>query len=176
MREITAYLGLGTNLGRRMANLEEALLRLHETEGVRITRLSSLYETAPVGYLNQPDFLNACAEVKTDRSPDELLQVLLGVERDLHRVRTVRWGPRTIDLDLLLYGDAVIRRENLTVPHPRMTERPFVLLPLAEIAGDVPVPGTGRTVARWAEEAGEPEGVKKLPYSIPLPYVTEGGV
>ena len=138
MTEAIAYIGLGTNLGRRMAHLEKALRRLEDRNGVRITRLSSVYETAPVGYLNQPDFLNACAEIKTTRSPMDLLHILLDVEQELHRVRRIRWGPRTIDLDLLLYDDRIIQEEQLVVPHPRMTDRSFVLVPLAEIDGARP--------------------------------------
>lgn len=172
MSEVIAYLGLGTNLGRRRGNLVEALRRLHHREGVHVTRLSSLYETAPVGVLDQPDFLNLCAEVKTTLPPVAFLQRMLAVEQELHRVRTLRWGPRTIDLDLLLYGDRVIREENLTVPHPRMTERPFVLIPLSEIAGKVLIPGTGKTVSQWARETGHPDDVKLSPDPFTLEQVT----
>ncbi|SMO80607.1 2-amino-4-hydroxy-6-hydroxymethyldihydropteridine diphosphokinase [Melghirimyces algeriensis] len=157
MTKIIAYIGLGSNLGRRMANLEEAVDRLHHREGVHVTRLSPVYETAPVGYVNQPDFLNACAEIKTTLSPMDLLHTLLDVERELHRVRVMRWGPRTIDLDLLLYGDQIIQTEDLTVPHPRMTERPFVLIPLADLIPERIIPGTGKTVIHWVRETGQPE-------------------
>lgn len=163
---VTAYLGLGSNLGDRRLQLEEALLRLHRREGIRLTQLSSLYETAPVGFLDQPYFLNLCAEIQTTLSPEALLWELLQVEQELHRVRRVRWGPRTIDVDLLLYGDQILQEEKLILPHPRMIERPFVLIPLAEIAREVKVPGTGKTVGQWREEMGSPEDV--VPCSDPL--------
>ncbi|QKI80671.1 2-amino-4-hydroxy-6-hydroxymethyldihydropteridine diphosphokinase [Kroppenstedtia eburnea] len=169
---MTAHLGLGSNLGDRRLQLEEALRRLHRREGIQLTRLSSLYETAPVGFLDQPPFLNLCAEIRTTLSPAVLLRTLLQVEQELHRVRRVRWGPRTIDVDLLLYGDRILREERLTVPHPRMTERPFVLIPLAEIAGEIPVPGTGKTVHQWRAEMGTPEDVVPLPNPLTLEQVT----
>ncbi|MDR6227080.1 2-amino-4-hydroxy-6-hydroxymethyldihydropteridine diphosphokinase [Desmospora profundinema] len=157
-----AFIGLGTNLGERTANLKEALTRLDRQEGIRVVRVSRIYETKPVGLLEQPDFLNRCAEVETSLSPAELLAAMLRVERDLHRVRTIRWGPRTIDLDLLLMGDQVIREPSLTVPHPRMTERAFVLIPLKEIASDVVIPPTGRTVGQWAEEVPDRDHVRPI--------------
>lgn len=158
-----AYIGLGTNLGRRRNNLEEALIRLDRYKGTEVVRVSRIYETAPVGLLEQPDFLNMCAEVKTSLSPGELLEAMLQVERELHRVRTIRWGPRTIDLDLLLLDDEVLAEPRLTVPHPRMTERAFVLIPLAEIAPDVIIPPTGRTVVQWVEALDNMEGVRLHP-------------
>ncbi len=115
---VTAYLGLGSNLGDRRLQLEEALLRLHRREGIQLTQLSSLYETAPVGFLDQPHFLNLCAEIQTTLSPESLLWELLQVEQELHRVRRVRWGPRTIDVDLLLYSDQILQEEKLTFPIP----------------------------------------------------------
>ncbi|MFC4075499.1 2-amino-4-hydroxy-6-hydroxymethyldihydropteridine diphosphokinase [Salinithrix halophila] len=150
--QVTAYIGLGTNLGDRLANLKEALDRLDARQGIEVTRISSIYETDPIGFADQPDFLNMCAELVTDLSPEELLDALLGVEQELFRVRTVRWGPRTIDLDLLLYGEQVFKGDQLTIPHPRMTERAFVLVPLADLAPDAVVPPTGKTVAQLAEE------------------------
>jgi 2-amino-4-hydroxy-6-hydroxymethyldihydropteridine diphosphokinase len=159
-----ALIGLGSNLGQRMAHLEEALTRLDQVPGIQVTRVSRVYETAPVGIVQQPDFLNGCAAVQTSLSPFALLKALLQVERTLHRERTVRWGPRTIDLDLLLYGQQVIREPALTVPHPRMTERAFVLIPLREIAPDVMIPPTGRTVAQWATACPEQESVRLSSY------------
>lgn len=143
-----AYVGLGSNLGDRKLHLDEAVRRL----GAR--RVSSYRETDPVGRTDQPKFLNAVAEVDTTLGPEALLDRLLEIERDLGRVRGERWGPRTIDLDLLLYGDRVIRTPRLTVPHPRMTERRFVLEPIAELAPDLIVPGTGRTVAALLQGSG----------------------
>ncbi|MDI6908039.1 MAG: 2-amino-4-hydroxy-6-hydroxymethyldihydropteridine diphosphokinase [Thermoanaerobacterales bacterium] len=131
-----AYIGLGTNLGDRRANLDRALALLDAAPGVRVSRVASIYETAPVGYTAQPDFLNTVAEVETALAPADLLAVMQRIEDELGRVRTVRWGPRTIDLDLLLYDDLTLDNPALTVPHPRMAERAFVLVPLAELIPD----------------------------------------
>lgn len=133
-KEVTAYIGLGSNIGDREANLSRTVAFLGQVNGVEVTAVSSYYNTAPVGYVQQPDFLNAAAEIKTTLSADELLQVCICIEKELGRERIIRWGPRTIDLDILLYGDRIINEEYLTVPHPRMHERDFVLEPLNEIA------------------------------------------
>lgn len=133
-KEVTAYIGMGSNIGDREANLSRAVAFLGQVNGVEVTAVSSYYNTAPVGYVQQPDFLNAAAEIKTTLSADELLQVCICIEKELGRERIIRWGPRTIDLDILLYGDRIINEEYLTVPHPRMHERDFVLEPLNEIA------------------------------------------
>lgn len=137
---VFAYVGLGSNLGDRTAMIAGALGRL------RPRRVSSIVETDPVGKTDQPRFLNAVAEIETDRAPEELLKDLLAVERDLGRVRTERWGPRTIDLDLLLYGDVRMSTPALTLPHPELANRRFVLEGLAELVPDAAVPGLGRTV------------------------------
>ena len=123
-----AFLGLGTNLGDRLANLQRAVDLLAATSGIRVVRSSRVYETAPVGP-PQPDFLNAVIEVDTDLEPHDLLAAAAAVERALHRVRDVRWGPRTIDVDVLTYDDQMIDTPDLTVPHPRMHERGFVARP-----------------------------------------------
>jgi 2-amino-4-hydroxy-6-hydroxymethyldihydropteridine diphosphokinase len=134
-----AYVGLGANLGDREVAIRGAAERL----GAR--RLSSIRETAPWGYEAQPRFLNAVAEVETELPPRELLERLLEVERDFGRVRDgVRWGPRTLDLDLLLYGSARLEEPGLTVPHPHLHERLFDHEPLAELAPSLEVPGKGR--------------------------------
>jgi len=136
-----AYVGLGANLGDREATLRAA------AAAIGATRLSSIRETEPWGLVDQPAFLNAVAEVETDTGAHELLDLLLTAERDLGRERTgPRWGPRAIDLDLLLYGDEIIAESGLTVPHPHLHERLFVLEPLAELAPGAVVPGRG-TVA-----------------------------
>jgi 2-amino-4-hydroxy-6-hydroxymethyldihydropteridine diphosphokinase len=142
-----AFVGLGTNLGDREQTLRAALDLLGRRPGVRVRGVSAFRETAPVGYVDQPDFLNAAAEVETTLGARELLDELLGVERSLGRSRDgPRFGPRTIDLDLLLYGDAVVDEPGLTVPHPRLHERRFALEPLAELDPTLEVPGRG-TVA-----------------------------
>jgi 2-amino-4-hydroxy-6-hydroxymethyldihydropteridine diphosphokinase len=144
---VTAYIALGSNLGDRRENLDRALQALREKAGVAVHQVSSYYETAPVGGPpGQGDFLNAAAELQTVVEPDELLQTLLEIERGLGRTREVPHGPRTIDLDLLLYGDLVRSATGITVPHPRMHERHFVLRPLAEIAPNVRHPVFGTTI------------------------------
>lgn len=132
-------LGLGSNMGDREGNIRAAVAQLAAWPGIEVTRVSSLYETAPVGYTEQADFLNAVACVATALAPQELLAACLAVEAALGRERKVRWGPRTVDIDVLLYEDAVLATPVLTLPHPRLHERCFVLVPLAEVAGAVPV-------------------------------------
>jgi 2-amino-4-hydroxy-6-hydroxymethyldihydropteridine diphosphokinase len=142
----TAYLGLGSNLGRREDLIARALELLdRESTGLRVVAVSSLRETDPVGYEAQPRFLNGAAMVETSATPRELLERLLELERQLGRDRaaSTRFGPRTIDLDLLLYGDETIAERGLEVPHPRLHERRFVLEPLAELNPRLLVPGWG---------------------------------
>ena len=147
----TAYIGLGSNLGDREATLRAALAELAGHAGIEVTAVSSFHETAPVGGPPQGMFLNAVAELRTALHPDELLAALQGVEARLGRERGVRWGPRTLDLDLLLYGDRTIREEHLTVPHPRMHRRLFVLEPLCEVAPGARHPVLDRTAAQLLE-------------------------
>ena len=142
-----AYIGLGSNLGDREGCLRAALQALRDA-GVVVPRTSRFITTLPVGKTDQPDFLNAAAAVRTDLSAQALLDLLLRIESSLGRVRAERWGPRTLDLDLLLYDDEVIREPGLEVPHPRMHERRFVLEPLAEIAPDARHPALHKTVAQ----------------------------
>ena len=137
-----AYVGLGSNLGEREATLWKALEGLGATEGIEVVAVSSFRETDPVGVVDQPRFVNAAAALETSLSPRELLERLLDVERSLGRDRAVeeRWGPRTLDLDLLLYGGESIDEPGLEVPHPRLTERAFVLEPLLELDPDLRLP------------------------------------
>ncbi|MFQ5747137.1 MAG: 2-amino-4-hydroxy-6-hydroxymethyldihydropteridine diphosphokinase [Gemmatimonadota bacterium] len=147
--------GLGSNLGTRHEHLKLGVARLETL--LFGCRASAVYETDPLHVTDQPRFLNQCVVGRTDRDPLEFLKALRAIERDAGRMRGVgelRFGPRTLDLDLLLFGERVVREEDLTVPHPRISERPFVLVPLAEIAGDWPVPGTGATVRELSERAG----------------------
>lgn len=140
----TAYIALGSNLGDRAATLHAALERLGALGTVEA--VSPFLETDPVGYTEQPRFLNAAARLRTTLSPEDVLRGLLGIEAALGRVRTLRWGPRTIDLDLLLYDDMVLHDPGLSLPHPRLHERRFVLEPLAAIAPDAVHPLLHRAV------------------------------
>jgi 2-amino-4-hydroxy-6-hydroxymethyldihydropteridine diphosphokinase len=128
-----AYLGIGANLGDRLAHLQLAVDTLAAADGVRIDAVSPVYETAPVGGPEQPDYLNAVVAVDTSLSPRALLELAHDVEAAAGRVRTVRWGPRTLDVDVLLVGDERVDEPDLVVPHPRMQERAFVLVPLADL-------------------------------------------
>jgi 2-amino-4-hydroxy-6-hydroxymethyldihydropteridine diphosphokinase len=139
-----AYIGLGANLGDREATLLRALELLEAEAGVEVVGVSRLRETDPVGVVDQPRFLNGAAAVETSLSARELLAALLRIERELGRVREgARWGPRTVDLDLLLFGHETIDEEGLRVPHPRLHERGFALEPLAELDPRAEVPGRG---------------------------------
>jgi 2-amino-4-hydroxy-6-hydroxymethyldihydropteridine diphosphokinase len=142
-----AHIALGSNLGDRATNLRTALEMLTQTAGISITAVSAIYETAPVGGPEQDPYLNACAALDTELTPTRLLLMMLDIEEKIGRVRKVRWGPRIIDLDLLLYGTTIMNTPLLELPHPRMSERDFVLIPLADIAPDQNIPGLNRTVA-----------------------------
>jgi 2-amino-4-hydroxy-6-hydroxymethyldihydropteridine diphosphokinase len=139
------YLSLGSNLGDRAANLRKALTELEPR--VRIVLVSSMYETEPVGVTTQPTFLNIAAEAETDLEPHELLRRVKDVERRVGRRKTYRWGPRVVDIDILLYGDRIVESRELTVPHRELPNRAFVLVPLAEIAPDLIHPTLHETVS-----------------------------
>lgn len=134
IKPVIAYIGLGANLGEPRRQILEALRRLKEVDEVEVLKVSTLYLTPPLGPPGQPWYVNAVAQIKTRLTPEELLRVLIGIEVAMGRVRGERWGPRLIDLDLLLYDGEVISGPDLTVPHPEMHHRAFVLVPLAEIA------------------------------------------
>ena len=140
----TAFLGLGSNIGDRKANLARAVAMLAAHPQIEVVDVSSIHETEPVGYTKQPDFLNAVARVETTLRPRELLDVILAIEAEMGRERTIRWGPRVIDIDILLFDGEQVDEPGLEIPHPRMMERQFVLDPLAEIAPDLVLPN-GRT-------------------------------
>ncbi len=161
----TAYLGLGSNLGDRLANLQAAVDQLAAQPGLRVARSSRVYETDPIGGPPQPDYLNAVVEVETDLSAPELLAVCLHVEASLGRVRAERWGPRVIDIDVLTYDEIRVDEPELTVPHPRMQERAFVLLPLFELEPDPALPG-GARLSNLRLAPGAVLGVR--PFAPPL--------
>jgi 2-amino-4-hydroxy-6-hydroxymethyldihydropteridine diphosphokinase len=140
---VEVYVGLGSNLGDREHHLKRAMNYIARQPDIRSIEVSSIYETAPVGYTDQADFLNAAAGFQTTKSPDECYLMIQAIEKDLERKRGIRFGPRTIDIDLLLYGNAIINSETLIVPHPRMVERSFVFIPLLEIDIRIYIPGKG---------------------------------
>lgn len=146
------FLGLGSNLGDREQNIKEALKQLQGSEMARKVTISSLYETKPEGVKEQPLFLNAVLRMETGLSPRNLLDALQDLERQLGRERSRKWGARIIDLDILLYGNLVMKEEDLEIPHPLLTERSFVLIPLAELAPETVHPILGKTVSDLRDE------------------------
>jgi 2-amino-4-hydroxy-6-hydroxymethyldihydropteridine diphosphokinase len=155
-----AYLSLGSNLGDRAANLKSAIDRLHEFG--EVAAVSSFYETDPVEVLAQPWFLNCVVKLQTENTPGELLAGILAIEHEMGRERKQKKGPRIIDIDILLFGSSIIKSQGLTVPHPAMHERRFVLEPLAEIAGELQHPLLKRTILELWETLPKGQVVKKL--------------
>ena len=162
-RWIPIYLGLGANLGDRAASFAVAIGRLAESRAVRVIRRSSLYETAPVGVTDQPPFLNAVLEAETTLPPRELLALLKEIEARLGRQPGPRWGPRPIDLDILLYGDMRVAEPDLTIPHPELWNRDFVLVPLAELQPGLRAPDGG-TLAAWVAAHADSVAVRAIGY------------
>lgn len=156
---VIAYIGIGSNVGDRKANCRKAVESL--AEAGRIIGVSSLYYTEPVGYREQEDFVNAAAALETNRSPIELLAICHALEDKMERRRTVRWGPRTIDLDILLYGDLIVDLPGLVIPHPSMAERKFVLAPLVELAPEALHPVLNKTMAQLLDELKDSHTVMK---------------
>jgi len=158
---VTAYIGVGANLDEPRRQVETALAELGRLPATSVTRVSSLYRTPPLGPQDQPDYINAVVELATDLAPLALLDELQGIENLHRRVRgSVRWGPRTLDLDILLYGESCLEEARLTVPHPGLAQRAFVLVPLAEIAPFLIIPGLGPL--RRLCEAVSPAGMESL--------------
>jgi 2-amino-4-hydroxy-6-hydroxymethyldihydropteridine diphosphokinase len=135
-----AYISAGSNLGERYNYLKRATMLLHQNEKIKVVNASSIYETDPVGYLDQDRFLNMVIKVNTSLGAYELLDAIMAIEKELGRKREIRWGPRTLDLDILLYNQDNINSEKLIVPHPRMQDRAFVMVPLLEIQPDIKLP------------------------------------
>jgi len=147
----TAYIGMGANMGEKEENLKLAIDLINQSKLTKVTKTSEFYETKPVGYVEQDNFMNCAIEVKTLLSPRELVRFLLNIEKELKRERIIRWGPRTIDLDVLLYDDIITSLEEIIIPHPRMQERMFVLKPLCDIAPYVLHPILNRRIYELAD-------------------------
>lgn len=155
------YVSIGSNLGDRIMYLQEAVMAMGKLKETHVMALSRIYETDPVGYADQPFFLNACVALVTSLSPRQMMEALLHIEGTLGRIRTIRNGPRTIDLDLLLYDDYVIDlRPSVIVPHPRMHERAFVLLPLGDVSVHLQHPTLHKTIAELYVSVTGKEGVR----------------
>jgi len=154
-----AYLGLGSNLQDPLLQLQQALLKLSLIPELRIIQTSSFYRTKPYGVAHQPDFINAVAQIETALVPHALLKTLLEIEKELGRVREQKWGPRIIDLDILLYEDQIINTPELTLPHPGLHQRSFVLYPLAEITPNLILPD-GTSIQQFLKNASDKELVK----------------
>nr|WP_263323917.1 2-amino-4-hydroxy-6-hydroxymethyldihydropteridine diphosphokinase [Neobacillus sp. Marseille-Q6967] len=155
-----AFIALGSNIGNRYDYLVEAIQQLVKYSQVKLVNYSSVYETDPVGYENQDLFLNMVIEVQTEWSAEKLLDVCLKIEKELGRKREIYWGPRTIDLDILLYNQENIETEKLIVPHPRMLERNFVMIPLLEICPDIIIPNREKQLEAIRDELPYREGVR----------------
>lgn len=151
----SVWLGLGGNVGDVKHHMQSAMSHLDSMLDIEVVSASPIYRTPPWGKTDQNWFLNACVRIETTLSPDRLLAVLLETERSLNRVRDERWGPRTIDMDILLYGDLAIETENVTIPHPRMHQRAFVLKPLLDIVGPTEV--AGKSLSEWLETLDDSE-------------------
>jgi len=156
---VAVYLGLGSNVGNRQGNLDKALELL--SQRLRVRQVSSIYDTEPIGNTNQPRFLNLVCQVNTRLAPAELLTLTKGIELKLGRAPGRSGVPRPIDIDILLYGDQVLETPELVIPHPRLTERAFVLVPLDEIAPDLVHPVSGQTIRKLLKAVTEKQGVLK---------------
>ncbi len=158
---VRAYLALGSNVGEREKALLTAIQALDASEGIAVRKLSSIYETDPVGYTDQPAFLNMVVAVDTELGPHELLARILQIEKELGRVRTIRWGPRMIDIDILLYGEEQITDSSLQIPHPSMIERAFVLVPLQDVWDGKELPVFRKRIEDYLAAAEDVKGVQQ---------------
>lgn len=155
-----AYIALGSNIGDREQYLKDAIKKIHNYPNIKVVNISSIYETDPVGYTDQDEFLNMVISINTDLTAFQLLSVLQETEKQLNRKRDIRWGPRTLDLDILLFNYENIEAEQLIVPHPRMLERAFVLIPLCELNQDVRIPKVDEPISTIIDQLHDKEGVR----------------
>lgn len=158
-----AYLSLGSNIGDKKNNLHSAIKLLKENENIKVNIISSLYETEPVGFVEQDKFYNIVVEISTSLNPYKLLEYLNEIEEKLFRERIIRWGPRTIDIDILLYDNFISDDEKLTIPHPRMKERAFVMIPLYEVSKDVLI--NNKKIEFLMQELDN-SGIKRINYNM----------
>ncbi|MGQ9607936.1 MAG: 2-amino-4-hydroxy-6-hydroxymethyldihydropteridine diphosphokinase [bacterium] len=158
----TIYIGLGSNLGNKKENIRQALSLLNEVEGITIVKISSFYETEPVGYEDQNWFINAVAQIETSFSPQEILKIFKEIEQKIGREESIRWGPRKIDLDILFYDQLVYKSNDLIIPHPRLHERAFVLVPLAEINKELMHPIYNKSINKLLSELNTTKKVTKI--------------
>ncbi|KKI91573.1 2-amino-4-hydroxy-6-hydroxymethyldihydropteridine pyrophosphokinase [Bacillus sp. SA1-12] len=157
---VEAYIALGSNMGNREEHLKEAIQTLHLHPSITVEKISSIYETDPIGFTDQDEFLNMVIKINTDLSAFELLNVLQEIEITHDRKREVKWGPRTLDLDILLYNHENIEAEQLIVPHPRMHERAFVLIPLSELDRNIRIPLMKESLLTIIDQLQDKEGVR----------------
>lgn len=158
--ENISFLSIGSNMGNRLDTFQTAFRLLDENKHIKLVSCSSLYETDPVGYTDQDCFLNAVFKVETDLKPEELLRICMQIEQELGRKRDIRWGPRTLDLDILLYNHENVETEILSIPHPRMHERAFVIIPLMELELDINLPKMNTSLSDLLDKIPDKEGVR----------------
>ena len=162
MPHTIAYIGIGSNLGTPEKNCTKAIEKISNTKGIEIIAKSSFYQTEPTGGVQQGWFVNSAIEIETDLSPENLLSVLLNLELAMGRIRKEKWGPRLIDLDLLLYGNLILENKDLTLPHPEIQNRKFVLIPMCEIAENLIHPTLKKTIKTLLQESSDVTIVKKI--------------
>ncbi len=163
----TAYIGMGSNLGDREENLSKTLELLRRIEGTELETFSSSFESEPMYLSEQPDYLNMAAMLSTNLSPLNLLEALLSIENEMGRVREIKFGPRVIDLDILFFGEQIVNFETLTIPHPLLYDRLFVLKPLSEIAGEMICPVKQKTVAELLKLSNDNSRISKYENHTP---------
>ena len=165
MTDNIVYIGIGTNQGDKLENINTAILLITEIPSTGLLSQSSIYETKPFGYLEQDNFLNLVIEIRTGLSLKTLLKELQSIERKLGRVKTIKWGPRIIDLDILFYNDEIISEEEITIPHPGILERDFVLVPLKEIGPDFIHPALNKKIADICNAVLQKQIICKIEYT-----------